>query len=89
VKGALTTKFPPHGDEMVSVPVVGAFTKDREPETLYKLLEQAVGTAVNVVIEQLQDAGAVKFCVNVHAAFALKDAVTEQAAPFAVKPAKE
>ena len=74
---------------MVSVPVVGALTNESDPETLYKLLEQAVGTAVKVVIEQLHDAGAVKFCVNVHAAFPLNDAVTVQAAPFAVKPAKE
>ena len=73
---------------MVKVPVVGAFKNVRDPETLYKLFEHAVGVAVIAVIEQLQEAGAVKFCVNVHAAFALKDAVTVHAAPFAVKPAK-
>jgi hypothetical protein len=38
---------------------------------------------------QLQDAGAVKFCVNVHVASAENDAVTEHPAPFAGSPANE
>ena len=57
------------------------------PPNVYWFAEQAVGVAEIAEIEQLQEAGAVKFCVNVHAAFALNDAATVHAAPFAVKPA--
>jgi hypothetical protein len=38
---------------------------------------------------QLQEAGAVTFCVKVHAALAEKLAVTEQPAPFAGNPVNE
>lgn len=57
--GALNVCVPPHGEETVSVPLVGGFTKLIEPDTEYKSFAQAEGVAVTEEIEQLHDDGAV------------------------------
>ena len=74
---------------MVSVPVDGALANEIFPPTEYWLEEQAVGVAVIPEIEQLQEAGAVKFWVKVQLGVAENVAVTVHPAPFAGNPDNE
>jgi hypothetical protein len=61
VNGALKVCVPPQEPVIVNVPVAGALANEIFPPKEYWLLEQAVGVAVIPDIEQLHEAGAVKF----------------------------
>ena len=74
---------------IVNVPVDGGFANEILPLNAYRLPEHAVGVAVIPDIEQLQDAGAVKFCVSVQLGVAENVADTVHPAPFAGNPDNE